>query len=138
MNERICAHVRDVSNGEILSEYGGAVCQFTETLLVLAVHEYGFVFGLPKNSVSNTGVVFFDDRLSKMAHLAAVPDNINGVSTVTLFVDRASPSDFVGLAIILPTALSCWQSQFCFVMEASNQFPITTGLNAPSSAGRQL
>jgi hypothetical protein len=33
-----------------------------------------FVFGLPKDSEGNTGIVVFVDRLSKMAHLAAVPD----------------------------------------------------------------
>ncbi|POM80133.1 Pol protein [Phytophthora palmivora] len=37
-----------------------------------------FVFGLPKDSAGNTGVVLFVDRLSKMAHLAAVPDTIDG------------------------------------------------------------
>ena len=37
-----------------------------------------FVFGLPKDSDGNTGIVVFGDRLSKMAHLAAVPDLIDG------------------------------------------------------------
>ena len=36
-----------------------------------------FVFGLPKDSEGNTGIVVFVDRLSKMAHLAAVPDSID-------------------------------------------------------------
>ena len=40
-----------------------------------------FVFGLPKDSTGNTGIVVFDDRLSKMAHLVAVPDTINGEGT---------------------------------------------------------
>ena len=47
-----------------------------------------FVFGLPKDSAGNTGIVVFVDRLSKMAHLAAVPDSISGEGTATLFVDR--------------------------------------------------
>ncbi|KAG2880403.1 hypothetical protein PC114_g22100 [Phytophthora cactorum] len=33
-----------------------------------------FVFGLPKDKAGNTGIVVFVDRLSKMAHLAVVPD----------------------------------------------------------------
>ncbi|OWZ00916.1 Pol Polyprotein [Phytophthora megakarya] len=46
-----------------------------------------FVFGLPEDSDSNTGVVLVD-RLSKMAHLAVVPDTIDGKGTATLFMDR--------------------------------------------------
>ncbi|POM63959.1 Pol protein [Phytophthora palmivora] len=48
-----------------------------------------FVFGLPKDSAGNTGVVVLVDRLSKMAHLAAVPGTIHGKSTAALFFDRA-------------------------------------------------
>ncbi|KAG3132209.1 hypothetical protein C6341_g23018 [Phytophthora cactorum] len=33
-----------------------------------------FVFGLPKDKAGNTDIVVFVDRLSKMAHLAVVPD----------------------------------------------------------------
>ena len=47
-----------------------------------------FLFGLPKVSDGNTGIVFFVDRLSKMAHLAAVPDSIDGEGTDLLFIDR--------------------------------------------------
>ncbi|GMF63097.1 unnamed protein product [Phytophthora fragariaefolia] len=47
-----------------------------------------FVFGLPPDAAGNTGVVVFVDRLSKMAHLAAVPDTIDGEGTATLFLDR--------------------------------------------------
>ncbi|GMF46094.1 unnamed protein product [Phytophthora fragariaefolia] len=47
-----------------------------------------FVFGLPPDSAGNTGVVVFVDWLSKMAHLAAVPDTIDGEGTATLFLDR--------------------------------------------------
>uniref|UniRef100_H3H769 Integrase catalytic domain-containing protein n=1 Tax=Phytophthora ramorum TaxID=164328 RepID=H3H769_PHYRM len=47
-----------------------------------------FVFSLPKNSDGNTGIVVFVDRLSKMAHLAAVPDTIDGKGTAKLFIDR--------------------------------------------------
>ena len=36
-----------------------------------------FVFTLPKDSEGNTGIVVFVDQLSKMAHLAAVPDSID-------------------------------------------------------------
>ena len=41
-----------------------------------------FLFVLPKDSYGNTGIVVFVDRLSKMAHLAAVPDTIDGECTV--------------------------------------------------------
>ncbi|KAG2828411.1 hypothetical protein PC129_g12943 [Phytophthora cactorum] len=47
-----------------------------------------FVFGLPKDMAGNTGIVVFVDRLSKMAHLAAVPDTIDGEGTALLFLDR--------------------------------------------------
>ena len=47
-----------------------------------------FLFGLPKDSYGNTGIVVFVDRLSRMAHLAAVPDTIDGEGTDTLFIDR--------------------------------------------------
>jgi hypothetical protein len=47
-----------------------------------------FGFGLPKDSEGNTGSVVFVDRLSKMAHLAAVPDTVDGQVTAKLFIDR--------------------------------------------------
>ncbi|GMF61372.1 unnamed protein product [Phytophthora fragariaefolia] len=47
-------------------------------------------FGLPPDAAGNTGVVVFVDRLSKMAHLAAVPDTIDGEGTASLFLDRVS------------------------------------------------
>ncbi|KAG3237309.1 hypothetical protein PI124_g17703 [Phytophthora idaei] len=47
-----------------------------------------FVFGLPKDKTGNTGIVVFVAHLSKMAHLAAVPDTIDGASTALLFIDR--------------------------------------------------
>ncbi|KAG2809697.1 hypothetical protein PC129_g22516 [Phytophthora cactorum] len=55
---------------------------------MLAVHQYGFMLGLPDDKAGNTGVVVFVDRLSKMAHLAAVPDTIDGEGTASLFLDR--------------------------------------------------
>ena len=50
-----------------------------------------FLFGLPKDSYGNTGIVVFVDRMSKMAHLAAVPDAIDGEGTAT----RLSTACFV-------------------------------------------
>ena len=47
-----------------------------------------FVLGLPRDAAGNTGIVVFVDRLSKMAHLAAVPDSIDGAGTAQLFLDR--------------------------------------------------
>ena len=51
-----------------------------------------FVFGLPKDSDGNTGIVVFADRLSKMAHLAAVPDSIDGEGTDLLFILTTRPA----------------------------------------------
>jgi hypothetical protein len=47
-----------------------------------------FVFGLSEDSEGNTGIVVFIERLSKMAHLAAVPDTVDGEGTARLFIDR--------------------------------------------------
>ena len=47
-----------------------------------------FVFGVSKVSEGNTGIVVFVDRLSKMAHLAAVPGSIDAKGTAKLFIDR--------------------------------------------------
>ncbi|GMF35800.1 unnamed protein product [Phytophthora fragariaefolia] len=47
-----------------------------------------FMFGLPPDAAGNTGVVAFVDRLSKMAHLAVVPDAIDCEGTATLFLGR--------------------------------------------------
>ncbi|GMF15577.1 unnamed protein product [Phytophthora fragariaefolia] len=47
-----------------------------------------FVFRLPPGTAGNTGVVVFVDRLSKMAHLAAAPDTIDGEGTATMFLGR--------------------------------------------------
>ena len=58
-----------------------------------------FVFGLPKDGHGNTGIVVFVDRLSKMAHLAAVPDSIDGEGTAKLFLDRVFRQH--GLPIII-------------------------------------
>ena len=47
-----------------------------------------FVFGIPEDYDGNMGNVVFADRLSKMAHLAPVPDSIDGKGTAILFIDR--------------------------------------------------
>uniref|UniRef100_A0AAV1THH7 Integrase catalytic domain-containing protein n=1 Tax=Peronospora matthiolae TaxID=2874970 RepID=A0AAV1THH7_9STRA len=59
-----------------------------------------FVFGLPKDSDDNTGIVVFVDRLSKMAHLAAVPDSIDGERTAQLFIDRVFRQHGLPVSII--------------------------------------
>ena len=46
-----------------------------------------FVFGLPKDSEGNTGIVVFVGRLSKMAHLAVVPESVDAKGTAKLFID---------------------------------------------------
>ena len=43
-----------------------------------------FVFGLPKECDGNTGIVVFVERLSKMAHLAAVPNSIDVHSCLSI------------------------------------------------------
>ena len=59
-----------------------------------------FVFGLPKDGHGNTGIVVFVDRLSKMAHLAAVPDSIDGEGTAQLFIDRLFRQHGLPVAIV--------------------------------------
>ena len=58
------------------------------------------VFGLPKDCDGNTGIVVFVDRLRKMAHLAAVPDSIDGKGTAMLFIDRVFRQHGLPLTII--------------------------------------
>uniref|UniRef100_A0AAV1TVZ2 Integrase catalytic domain-containing protein n=1 Tax=Peronospora matthiolae TaxID=2874970 RepID=A0AAV1TVZ2_9STRA len=59
-----------------------------------------FVFGLPRDAAGNTGIVVFVDRLSKMAHLAAVPDSIDGEGTAKLFMDRVFRQHGLPVAIV--------------------------------------
>ena len=59
-----------------------------------------FMFGLPKDSDGNTGIVVFVDRLSKTAHLAAVPDSIDGEGIALLFIDRVFRQHGLPLAIV--------------------------------------
>ena len=60
----------------------------------------GLLFGLPKDSDGNAGIVDFVDRLNKMAHLAAVPDLIDGEGTALVFIDRVFRQHGLPLAII--------------------------------------
>ena len=64
-----------------------------------------FVFGLPKDLHGNTGIVVFVDRLSKMAHLAAVPDSIDGEGTASLFIDRVFRQHGLPMAIVSDSIL---------------------------------
>ena len=59
-----------------------------------------FMFGLPKDVQGNTGIVVFVDRLSKMAHLAAVPDTIDGEGPATLVIDRVFRRHGLPVAIV--------------------------------------
>ena len=59
-----------------------------------------FVFGLPKYSEGNPGIVFFVDRLRKMAHLAAVPDSIDAEGTEKLFIDCVFRQHGLPVAIV--------------------------------------
>ena len=58
-----------------------------------------FVFVLPEDSDGTTCIVVFVDRLSKMAHLAAVPDSIDGEGTALLFIYRVFRQHGLPLAI---------------------------------------
>ena len=59
-----------------------------------------FVFGVSKVSEGNTGIVVFVDRLSKMAHLTAVPDSIDTEGTAKLFIDRVFRQHGLPVAIV--------------------------------------
>ena len=59
-----------------------------------------FVFGLPKDSEGNTGIVVFVNRLSKMVNLASVPDSIDAEATAKLFIDRVFRQHGVPVAIV--------------------------------------
>ena len=59
-----------------------------------------FIFGLPKDAHGKTGIVVFVDRLSKRAHLSAVPDTIDGEGTTTLFIDRLFRQHGLPMAIV--------------------------------------
>ena len=59
-----------------------------------------FVFGLPQDVHVNTDIVVFVDRLSKMAHSAAVPDSIDGQGTAQLFIDRVFRQHGLSVAIV--------------------------------------
>ncbi|KAG2872276.1 hypothetical protein PC114_g26471 [Phytophthora cactorum] len=59
-----------------------------------------FVFGLPADDHGNTGILVFVCRLSKMVHLAPVPEKVTGKHAAWLFVDdvfhhRGLPETFV-------------------------------------------
>ncbi|KAI9908355.1 hypothetical protein PsorP6_004560 [Peronosclerospora sorghi] len=41
-----------------------------------------------KDKAGNTGILVIVDRLSKMAHLVAVPESIDGQGTAKVFLDR--------------------------------------------------
>ena len=75
-----------------------------------------FMFGLPKDARDNTGIVVFVVRLSKMAHLAAVPDAIDGEGTPTLFIDRVFRQNCLPVVIVSDRELrftgKFWKSIF--------------------------
>ncbi|CAH0476503.1 unnamed protein product [Peronospora belbahrii] len=60
-----------------------------------------FVFGLPRDAAGNTGIVVFVDRLSKMAHLAAVLESIDGEGIAKLFMYRVFRQHGLPVAIVL-------------------------------------
>ena len=46
-----------------------------------------FIFGFPKDSNGNNGILVFVDRFSKMVHLVAVSDNISAEESAKIFLD---------------------------------------------------
>ena len=59
-----------------------------------------FVFGLLKGCEGNTSIVVFVDRLSKMAHLEALPNSYDGKGVSMLFIDRVFRQQRLPLEII--------------------------------------
>ena len=59
-----------------------------------------FMFGSPIDAQGITGTMVFVDRLSKMAHLAAVPDNIDGEGRATVFINRVFRQHDAPVAIV--------------------------------------
>ena len=55
----------------------------------------------PIDAQGNTIIVVFVDRLSKMDHLAALPDTIDGEGTATLFIDRVFRQHGLPVAIVI-------------------------------------
>lgn len=86
----MCVHAKHVN---------GLSLQHMQLRRLLA-YPYPRDVGSPKDADGNTGIVVFVDRLSKMAHLAAVPDTIDGVGTAKLFIDRVFRQHGLPLAII--------------------------------------
>ncbi|KAG3194823.1 hypothetical protein PC128_g9042 [Phytophthora cactorum] len=75
-----------------------------------------FVFGLPADDHGNTGILVFVCRLSKMVHLASVPDTVTGEHAARLFVDgvfrhHGLPETFVSDRDTRFTA-AFWQTLF--------------------------
>ena len=58
------------------------------------------VFGLPKDVHGNTIIVLFVERLSRMAHLATVPDSIDDQGTAQMFIDLVSRQHRLPVAIV--------------------------------------
>ena len=87
MGQYICAHV-ERARGLNLASFVGASGQFADSHGIWESISIDFVFGLPKDAQGNKNIVVFVDRLSDMAHLASVPDSINGQGTAQLFIDR--------------------------------------------------
>ncbi|KAG3236498.1 hypothetical protein PI124_g18494 [Phytophthora idaei] len=78
-----------------------------------------FVFGLPADDRGNTGVLVFVRRLSKMVHIAPVPETVTGEHAARLFVDgvfrhRGLPETFVSDRDPRFTA-AFWQTLFQLV-----------------------
>ena len=59
-----------------------------------------FMFGLPKDSYGNTGIMVFVYRLSKIDHLAAVLEFIDKEGKPALFIDRVFRQNRLPVAII--------------------------------------
>ncbi|KAG3000096.1 hypothetical protein PC121_g20222 [Phytophthora cactorum] len=75
-----------------------------------------FVFGLPADNHGNSGILVFVCRLSKMVHLASVPDTVTGEHAARLFVDgvfrhHGLPETFVSNRDTRFTA-AFWQTLF--------------------------
>ena len=87
MVEHIFVYVRNGSTGETLRSRAAPLASLLNSSGCWESISIDFMFGLPKDAQGKTGIVVFVDRLSKMVHLGAVPDTIDGDVTATMFIN---------------------------------------------------
>ena len=95
-----------------------------------------FVFDPPKDSDGKTGIMVVVERLSKMAHLAAVQDSIDGEGTPLLFIDSVSQRHGLTLAIVSDSDL-CFTNKFWkFIFKVLGTRPDMSTEDCPQTDGQ--